>query len=60
MVVVIIPCYNLAQLWQPSRINPVQVRLSLTESSHTSTGLILKAVRNPAGPWLTTKRTESL
>ena len=42
------------KMWQPSRINPVQVRLSLMESFRTSTGLTLKAVRNPTGPWLTT------
>src|SRR5205809_4749933 len=32
-----------------SRINPAQVRLSVLESSRTSNGLTLKAVRHPRG-----------
>src|SRR5205809_6014860 len=32
-----------------SRINPAQVRLSVLESSRTSNGLTLKAVKHPRG-----------
>src|SRR6266540_1662012 len=34
---------------QPSQINQAQVRLSVLESSRTSNGLTLKAVRHPRG-----------
>src|SRR6266540_806641 len=51
-MVVIIPCivtWLWYQLWQPPRINPAQVQLSVLESSRTSNGITLKAVRHPRG-----------